>query len=128
VIHIEFVKTPDKGNEITVMGNQGLLAIMMSNLIDNACKFSEDNKVILKIDFNDQYTIIQVADSGMGIPESEIQYVFQPLYRADNVHGKYGSGIGLSIVQRIAELHKAQIQITSEINIGTTVTVMLPKS
>ena len=128
VIHIEFLKTPDKESEITVMGNQGLLAIMMNNLIDNACKFSENNKVVLKIDFDDQYTIIQVIDSGIGIPEKEIQYVFQPLYRADNVHGKYGSGIGLSIVQRIAELHKAQIQITSEINIGTTVTVMLPKS
>jgi signal transduction histidine kinase len=128
VIHIEFLKTPDKESEITVMGNHGLMAIMMSNLIDNACKFSENNKVVLKIDFDDHYTIIQVVDNGMGIPNEEIQYVFQPLYRAGNVHGKFGSGIGLSIVQRIAELHKAQIQIMSEINTGTTVTVMLPKS
>lgn len=128
VIYIEFVKTPDHVSEITVMGNHGLLGIMMSNLVDNACKFSENKKVVLKIDYDDQNAIIQVADSGMGIPESEIQFVFQPLYRAENVHGKHGSGIGLSIVQRIAELHKAQIKITSEINIGTTVTVMLPKS
>lgn len=128
IITIEFVKIPNKESEITVLGNQGLLFIMMNNLIDNACKFSENKKATVKIDFDNKYTIIQVADNGIGIPIEEIEYIFQPLYRAKNVKGKQGNGIGLSIVQRIADIHKAQINIASEVNIGTTITVSLPKS
>jgi len=103
------------------------LFIMMNNLIDNACKFSENKKATIKIDFDNNYTIIQVADNGIGIPNEEIEYIFQPLYRAQNVQRKHGTGIGLSIVQRIAEIHKAQIKISSTLNIGTTISVLFPK-
>ncbi|NWJ52429.1 MAG: HAMP domain-containing histidine kinase [Bacteroidetes bacterium] len=127
IINIEFEKTPDKESEITILGNQGLLFIMMNNLIDNACKFSENKKATIRIDFDNNYTIIQVADNGIGIPNEEIEYIFQPLYRAQNVQRKHGTGIGLSIVQRIAEIHKAQIKISSTLNIGTTISVLFPK-
>lgn len=127
IINIEFEKTPDKESEITILGNQGLLFIMMNNLIDNACKFSENKKATIRIGFDNNYTIIQVADNGIGIPNEEIEYIFQPLYRAQNVQRKHGTGIGLSIVQRIAEIHKAQIKISSTLNIGTTISVLFPK-
>ncbi len=127
IINIEFEKAPNKESEISIAGNQGLLFIMMNNLIDNACKFSENKKATLKIDFDNNYTIIKVTDNGIGIPDEEMEYIFQPLYRAKNVQGKHGNGIGLSIVQRIAEIHKAQIKISSTLNIGTTISVLFPK-
>jgi len=127
IINIEFLKVPDLESEITIMGNQGLLFIMMNNLVDNACKFSEDKKATIKIDFNDNYTILHVTDNGIGIPNEDLAYVFHPLYRAKNVQGKIGNGIGLSIVQRIAEIHNAQIKISSTLNIGTTFSIQFPK-
>ena len=128
VINIEFVKIPTRESEITVIGNQELLFIMMKNLVDNACKFSQNKKATLRIDFDDNYTIIEIADNGIGIPKEEIEYIFQPLYRAQNVKGKQGNGIGLSIVQRIAENQNAQIQISSTLNVGTTISVLFPKT
>jgi signal transduction histidine kinase len=127
-INIEFEKMPNKESEISVAGNPGLLFILMNNLIDNACKFSENKKATVIIDFDNNYTIIKVIDNGIGIPKEELAYVFQPLYRAKNVQGKYGNGIGLSIVQRIAEIHKAQIKISSTLNIGTTISVLFLKN
>jgi signal transduction histidine kinase len=127
-ITIEFLKIPNNEREISIQGNQGLLFIMMNNLIDNACKFSKNKKATVKIDFDEKFTMIQISDSGIGIPEEEIELIFQPLYRARNVKGKQGNGIGLSIVQRIAEKHNAQIQISSKINLGTTISILFPKS
>lgn len=126
-ITIEFLKIPNNEREISIQGNQGLLFIMMNNLIDNACKFSENKKATVKIDFDEKFTMIQISDSGIGIPEEEIEFIFQPLYRARNVKGKQGNGIGLSIVQRIAEKHNARIQISSKINIGSTISILFPK-
>src|ERR1035437_2682524 len=94
IINIEFEKIPNQESEISILGNQGLLFILMNNLIDNACKFSENKKATIKIDFDNNYTIIQVADNGIGIPKEELEYIFQPLYRAKNVQRKQGNGIG----------------------------------
>ncbi|HEY4787727.1 MAG TPA: HAMP domain-containing sensor histidine kinase [Bacteroidales bacterium] len=126
-INITFEKTPEQENDISFSGNDGLLWIMFSNLIDNACKFSGDNKSTVSIDFDDSFTIIRVIDNGLGIPGEEIHYVTQPLYRASNVKKVRGHGLGLSIVQRIAEMHKATIGFESELNRGTTVTIRFPK-
>ena len=81
---------------------------------------------IVNINFNDQYVIITFGDNGIGIPENEIQKIFDPLYRAANAKKKMGHGIGLSIVQKIIHLHKGNISIISQVNIGTTVTIQLP--
>jgi two-component system, OmpR family, sensor histidine kinase ArlS len=122
-INIEFENTPDDENEITIVGNARLLKILIINLIDNACKFSDNKKVSIKIAFDRRKIILKFIDSGIGIPASDLENVFQPLYRAKNVTGKTGNGIGLSIVKRIIDLHAGNIEIESEVNIGTTVSV-----
>ena len=125
-ISIEFEKIPEDESLITVWGNERLLKILILNLLDNACKFSDNKKALVKISHIDLKTILKVTDNGIGIPAEDIDKVFQPLYRAKNVAGQNGNGIGLSIVKKVTDIHKGEIQIESEINIGTTISVILP--
>jgi two-component system sensor histidine kinase ArlS len=126
LINIEFDGLPDDETQITIQGNVYLLKILFKNLIDNACKFSENKKAFVKISFNDKYVIIKFDDNGIGIPEEDIVKIFNPLYRAENAKQTKGHGIGLSIVQKIILLHKGIISINSEVNVGTTLTIQLP--
>jgi two-component system, OmpR family, sensor histidine kinase ArlS len=71
---------------------------------------------------------VRIRDHGIGIPESDLQKVKSPMYRATNVQAIPGAGLGLSLVQRIAEFHKGKLEIESEVNVGTTTTVSLPRS
>jgi signal transduction histidine kinase len=126
IILIGFENLPEDEKDVSVMGNERLIRIMLSNLIDNACKFSSHHRVMIKIGYNNFLVTIRFVDNGIGIPEDELSKVFQPLYRAKNVMNQRGHGIGLSIVKRIAEIHKANIEINSELNVGTSVSVMFP--
>lgn len=126
IFNIGFDRVPDDENQIIVMGNKYLLKIMLRNLMDNSCKFSNDKKSIIKIDFNENFVIIRFEDNGIGIPEDEIKQIFDPLYRAENAKHKKGHGIGLSIVKKIVLLHKGNLKVKSKINIGTVVTIQLP--
>jgi signal transduction histidine kinase len=126
-IVIEYVKIPMDEKEITIAGNKRLLKIMLMNLIDNACKFSSNKKVVVKITFDQDFVILKFIDSGVGIPKNELNKVMRPLYRASNVNGQPGHGIGLSIVQKIAEIHDAAIDFSSEVNEGTTVTLSIKR-
>jgi signal transduction histidine kinase len=127
VVHVEFEKFPDDEDSITVEGNPRLLKIMISNLIDNACKFSHNRKVTVKITYDIQTVELKFIDEGIGIPEEEIKYIFEPLYRTKNSMGQAGSGIGLSIVNRIALLHQAKIDVHSVLNKGTVFHIVLPR-
>ncbi len=125
-ILLEFARDPESDSQIQCIGSERLLGLMFSNIIDNACKYSDDKKAKVQIDFNDTAVIANVTDWGIGIPEEELEHIFKPLYRAYNVSGKSGHGIGLTIVKRVADLHHARVFIRSELNVGTTVTVSIP--
>jgi signal transduction histidine kinase len=113
--------------ETAAYGNVQLLQIAISNLIDNALKYSEkDVSVELVSGVSD--IMVRIRDHGIGIPESDLQKVKSPMYRATNVQAIPGAGLGLSLVQRIAEFHKGKLVIESEVNVGTTTTVSLPRS
>ncbi len=128
IINIGFERSPDDETQITVDGNKYLLKILIKNLIDNSCKFSEDKRSIIWIDFNENYAIVKFKDNGIGIPEKELRKIFDPLYRAENARHKKGHGIGLSIVKKIILIHKGVITVKSKLNIGTTVKIQLPFS
>ncbi len=127
LITVDFDNIPEDEDSISIEGNPRLLKILITNLIDNACKFSTDRKVSVKISYDKDTVSLRFIDKGIGIPEDEIKYVFEPLYRSKNVGGQSGSGIGLSIVNRIAHLHEANIYIESHINKGTEVHVCFPR-
>ena len=66
------------------------------------------------------------ADKGIGIPDEEMDKIFEPFYRASNSSKKQGHGIGLSLVKRIIEMHNGILNINSQIDVGTQITISLP--
>jgi two-component system sensor histidine kinase QseC len=92
-----------------VAGDAGLLRILLRNLVDNAvCHTPRGGAVDVRVDRLGDEIVFSVTDSGPGIPESERARVFERFYRAEGGDGE-GSGLGLSIVRRIADLHQASI-------------------
>ncbi len=69
---------------------------------------------------------LNIKDDGLGIPEEDIKNLFQPFYRATNTSEIDGTGLGLSIVKEYIEIHGGEIFLTSKLNKGTTVSVILP--
>ncbi len=114
-------------NDFTVEGNSGLLEIAIKNLIDNACKFSSD-EVEIDIVTVAEGLSLSIADKGVGIPTQEIEAIFNPFSRGTNVRYIGGFGVGLSIVAKIMELHRAKIHVKSIEKEGTRFEILFPKS
>lgn len=116
-----------QGSDLTACFDQKLLEPILWNLLDNAIKYSPPKSVVhLKLYFECGKVIFQVTDSGVGIPVVDIAQVFQPFYRGSNVDNLPGTGLGLSIVKTLVDLHGGQIAVESEVDVGTTITIMLP--
>ena len=107
--------------------NEDSLEQVWINLLDNAIKFSEPHKT-LKITSKliDDYYEVRLKDEGIGIEEDDLPFVFEKFYKADKSHSEEGNGLGLSLVKRIIELHKGNIEIKSKVGKGTEVIVKLP--
>ncbi|MBH8556065.1 hybrid sensor histidine kinase/response regulator [Nostocaceae cyanobacterium CENA357] len=110
-----------------VQMDEDLLTCILTNLLSNAIKYSPQQSNI-KFDLNckNGTATFQVQDQGVGIPLKDQSNLFQTFYRASNVGRIQGTGLGLAIVKRCVDLHGGEIQIESQQNVGTTVTVTLP--
>jgi two-component system OmpR family sensor kinase len=110
-----------------VQGDEDLLLLALLNLIGNAVKFSEPGATVEVRAFEDADMVtIEVADTGPGIPESEVPFVWQELYRGRGARGVPGSGLGLALVRAITERHGGQVTIRSRVRQGTVVTMKIP--
>ncbi|MFM7823056.1 MAG: ATP-binding protein, partial [Bacteroidota bacterium] len=117
-----------EGVESKVILDKNLTRNICINLLSNAIKYSEEGKLILfKTDISDSKLQISVTDQGIGIPESEQQHIFDRFFRANNAVNIQGTGLGLNIVKKYAELMGGQISFTSQQGIGTTFQVALPQ-
>jgi two-component system, OmpR family, sensor histidine kinase ArlS len=125
-IAIDFEEIPEDDNWVTVLGNKPLLKTVFNNLFDNACKYSEDKLATVNIRFNRRNCIVMVSDKGIGIPNDELDKVFEPFYRTKNASSFKGHGIGLSICKRIIDMHKGRIVVKSEVGEGSTFNIILP--
>ena len=95
----------------SIPGNEFLVREMVSNLIDNALRYTPaGGRVTVSVLPMGDFVIVEVADSGVGIAESDAELVFEPFYRVDDSHSE-GSGLGLAIVRQIADLHHANIAL-----------------
>ncbi|MCQ2521007.1 MAG: HAMP domain-containing histidine kinase [Lachnospiraceae bacterium] len=105
------------------------MAQVFMNLIENGIKYNKQKGYVkTSLDANHVNAIITVEDSGLGIPEKDIDRVFERFYRGDKSHSTTieGSGLGLAITKKIVLLHKGSIKVTSVVGEGTTFTVTLP--
>jgi len=114
------IQYPENENDLLINGNSGLLTIAFINIIENACKFSND-EVLIEIGIQEKHIKVVIIDKGIGIPENELDSIYLPFKRASNVKFKSGFGIGLSLVHKILELHNATLNVTSIVNEGTSI-------
>ncbi|MGC1377234.1 MAG: HAMP domain-containing sensor histidine kinase, partial [Anaerolineales bacterium] len=110
-----------------VWGDRDLLLLVFRNLLDNALKFSlPKDQVEVRVTEDGHIAIVDVVDTGPGIPAEELPHIFEELYRGESARGIPGSGLGLRLVERIVELHDGAIQVRSKHERGTVFTVKLP--
>ncbi|WP_336516465.1 ATP-binding protein [Pollutibacter soli] len=125
-IIIDLALIPDSPEKLKVRGNMQLLHLAISNIVSNAIKYSGNKPVKISIGTGNQHVIIVVKDEGIGIPSSELKYIYDPFFRASNTKQYEGFGIGLPLSRNIIRLHGGVLQVDAEINKGTTVQISLP--
>jgi signal transduction histidine kinase len=99
------------------------------NLIGNAIKFTKNGRVHVSLGYPDSgHWIIQVTDTGIGIPEEAHTSIFEPFKQANNAitRENRGIGLGLSITKQLVELMGGRILVESQVGVGSTFTVLLP--
>lgn len=111
---------------LQIKGNEQLLEHLFRNLLDNACKYGLDRGVEISIGAVEGGLQVGVSDRGIGIPQEDLVRVGAPFFRAGNSAGVSGSGIGMSLVKRITQIHDGNLEIDSKEGSGTTVTVIFP--
>jgi signal transduction histidine kinase len=123
---LHFEKEMEERDCITVTGNEYLLRVAFSNLIENGCKFSPDNQCGIYISFIGDQIALEFRDNGIGIPPEDLENIFTPFFRGTNKRYAPGNGIGLSLTQRIVALHHGTLTVTSHPGNGATFTITLP--
>jgi len=114
---------------VAMRGDRAQLGLLLSNLVDNAVRYTPARgTVCVRLDAGESRAVLQVTDTGEGIPESELPRVFERFYRVDKARARQtgGTGLGLAIVRHVAESHGGAVKFDSELGRGTTFTVTLP--
>jgi signal transduction histidine kinase len=110
-----------------IPGDWDLLFLAIYNLLDNALKFSKPGDTVEVRAFDDRaFVVVEVADTGPGIPDEELPRVWEELYRGQGARGVPGSGLGLALTRTILERHCGQVELRSRAGQGTVVTMRLP--
>jgi two-component system OmpR family sensor kinase len=110
-----------------IPGDWDMLFLAVYNLVGNALKFTRPGDQIEVRAYEDGASVvIEVADTGPGIPEDELDRVWEELYRGHGARGIPGSGLGLALVRAIVERHGGSARIRSRVEQGTVVTLRLP--
>ncbi|SHK68487.1 HAMP domain-containing sensor histidine kinase [Chryseobacterium polytrichastri] len=125
-IDIHFENDFEDDHQISVNGNEYLLNVAFINIFENGCKFSNDKQSIVSILFDAKKIILKFSDKGIGITETDLENIFTPFYRGENKTFADGNGIGLSLTQKIINLHEGKISVQSSLNQGTTFIIELP--
>lgn len=123
---LDFSFLPENPEKLKVKGNEQLLHLAVSNVIMNACKYSDNDTVRVSLGASDQQIIVVVKDHGIGIPEDEIKHIYDPYFRASNTNRFEGYGIGLPITRNVVKMHEGELLVSSVLNKGVTVEIKLP--
>jgi len=124
------VTTSLSGMSVTVKGDREGLMEVFTNIVENAIKYNKPNGSI-DIDVSDSgnTAVVVIRDTGIGIPGEEMEKIFDRFYRVDASRGvTVGSGLGLSIVRTIIEAHGGTVDVTSEVGVGSSFSICLPKN
>ncbi len=115
-----------QGNAL-VYSDKKLLKNILINLIGNAIKFSNEGcPVTIQSSTNGDLAVISISDQGIGISKDDLEHLFSSFFRAANAINIQGTGLGLHIVKRYADLLNGEVKVESELNKGTTITLTIP--
>ncbi len=115
----------DEKEKYYILGDSVRIRQILHNILSNAIKYSIDPGTIKVKLFKNDKVVVQIEDTGIGIPKQDIERIFERFYRVDKARSRSmgGTGLGLAIAKELVELHKGQIKISSKVGKGTTVTL-----
>jgi signal transduction histidine kinase len=125
-VEVDHLHLPDNEQLLYVLGNDNLLRLAITNIITNACKYSKNKLVTIRLVAEENQLLIDVADQGIGIPEADLKHIFEPFFRASNTYAYEGHGVGLALTYNIIRQHSGTINIHSEVGTGTKMQIVLP--
>jgi len=111
---------------LTIRGDTDQLIRLFVNLVDNAIQYTEQGGVTLTARKNGGVTIVEVSDTGIGIPEQHLPHIFERFYRIESSRSSRGAGLGLAISRQIAQAHGGTLEALSSPSGGSTFVVKLP--
>jgi two-component system, OmpR family, sensor histidine kinase ArlS len=131
MLHMTFqrmIRVHTGKQDVRLNGDKDKIRQLLVILLDNAIKYSKE-AIDITLSVSKGVVRVSVADKGIGIPDDEMPFLFERFFRVDGARSRStgGSGLGLSIAQRIVELHEGQIDVFSKLGKGTTITVALPQ-
>jgi two-component system sensor histidine kinase SenX3 len=114
---------------LTVVGDRRQLVSALTNLLDNAVKYSEPGSAIaVRARTDGVWVDVAVRDRGIGIPQRDLERIFERFYRVDRTRSREtgGTGLGLAIVRHVASNHRGEVRVESREGVGSTFTLRLP--
>lgn len=125
-ICLDFSALPEDPDKLSMEGNSNLLRLALMNIVQNACKYSDNAPVIIRLRPDGEEVEVEIEDQGIGIPSKDLAHIYEPFYRASNAMGFTGTGVGLSLAEKIIRMHRGTIAIESEERSGTLIRLRLP--
>ncbi|GAB3181701.1 sensor histidine kinase [Telluribacter humicola] len=126
-VEIQYDEIPENEEDLQLEGDETLLRTAFTNLMENACKYSENRKVEVLLEVKEKTIRVHFKDQGVGISEEHLPQLFDTFYRVSSVQNTHGFGIGLALVKRIVDMHQGQIHVNSSLGVGSTFIVSLPQ-
>jgi signal transduction histidine kinase len=126
-VRVQLEETDATDADFAIPGNEPLLRVVAFNLLENACKFSPDHSVGVRLSAQAGGIELRVHNFGPPIPPDELPNIFIPFQRGSNAHRVPGHGIGLPLIERIVRLHRGKLAVDSAQERGTTFTLTLPR-
>ena len=116
-------------NNLQVFGDKDKLHQVFVNLLQNAIKYTDEGKIEIKLEEEKKFVNISIKDTGIGIPEEDLNRIFERFYRVDKARSRAvgGTGLGLAIVKHIIEAHNSKIAVSSKLGEGSTFSFKLKK-
>jgi signal transduction histidine kinase len=123
---LNFSSLPENPESLLITANPQLLLLAISNIISNGIKYSNNQPVTVKVESVDETIKLTVSDLGIGIPNKELPYIYDPFFRASNTSNFEGYGIGLPLARNIIRIHKGELHVFSNIPMGVIVEIRIP--
>lgn len=123
---LNFSSLPENPENLLITANPQLLLLAISNIISNGIKYSNNQPVTVKVESINEAIKLTVSDMGIGIPNKELPYIYDPFFRASNTSNFEGYGIGLPLARNIIRIHKGELHVFSNIPAGVIVEIRIP--